>query len=172
MNPVESRGQEPRRTLDRGIPQKANLKVKGAQTFPCHRCAHLVDCTAGPSSGSHTGSWDQARKVSSGSQNMCGRDIRLWSQKPSDWAEHCLHDLSVGLEQGKGIHGEGAQELTPTQGLCVLQRGCLLQGACAGVESWLRWCSTGISVLGKRKDQERLSGSSSATWQVEAETKS
>lgn len=45
----------------------------------------------------------------------------------------------MGLEQEKGIHGEDAQELIPTQGLRVLWREwVLLQGACAVVESWMR----------------------------------
>lgn len=83
MRPVESRGQEPGRTLDQEKPQKAKLKAKDAQTLPCLR--YLVDGTAGPSTGSHTGSWDQTGKVSSGSQNVCNRDIRFWSQKSSDW---------------------------------------------------------------------------------------
>ena len=92
-------------------------------------------------------------------------------QKPSDWEQHRLHDLSVGLEQEKGIHGEDAQELIPTQGLRVLwRRGASPRCMCCGGE--LDASNTGVSALGKREGQEGLSRSTSATSQVEAETKS
>lgn len=139
MSPVNSRGQESGRTLDQEKPQKTNLKVKDAQILPCPRCAHLVDGTAGPSAGSHTSSWDQTGKVSSGSQNVCDRDIRFWCQKSSDWKQHCLHGFFSGLEWGKGHPWRRRPRARPHSEPLYASQGVIRQGACAVTDSWAWW---------------------------------
>lgn len=48
--------------------------------------------------GSFACSWDESRQVSSGSQDMRDGDIRFWGQSLSNWGQHCLHGLPLGLE--------------------------------------------------------------------------
>lgn len=61
------------------------------------RGAHLIDGTAGPLAGSLACSWDKSRQVSSGSQDVRDGDIRFWGQSLSNWGQHCLHGLPLGL---------------------------------------------------------------------------
>lgn len=58
---------------------------------------HLVDGTDGPSAGSLACGWNKTRQISSGSQDVCNGDIRFWSHSLSNWDQHCLHGLPLGL---------------------------------------------------------------------------
>lgn len=84
------------------------MKAKDAGALPQSH-AHLVDGTAGPSAGSLARGWNKTRQISSGSQDVCNGDIRFWGQSLSNWDQHCLHGLRLGLGVVRK-HGEGTQE--------------------------------------------------------------